>query len=115
MNKIPAVDVIIVNYNSTDYLLKCIESIYQTLNGRSANIFVEDNASTDGIDRINQLFPKVRVNRNRVNIGFGAAVNQALRKGKSPYVILINPDSKVQQKPVCHPDQSRFESSVRAV
>ena len=91
------IDVIIVNYNSTDYLLKCIDSIYRSLKGRCANIFVEDNASTDGVHRINHRFPDVHVNLNRLNIGFGAAVNQAIKKGLSPYIVLINPDSKVQQ------------------
>jgi len=93
----PTIDIIIVNYNSTDFLLECIDSIYRSLNGRSAQIFVEDNASTDGVDRINRHFPDVCVNRNRLNIGFGAAVNQAIRKGKSPYVVLINPDAKIEK------------------
>lgn len=90
------VDIIIVNYNSTDYLLSCIDSIYRSLNGKNADIFVEDNASKDGVNRINQCFPEVQVNRNRSNIGFGAAVNQALIRGNSPYIVLINPDSKVE-------------------
>lgn len=94
---IPSIDIIIVNYNSTDYLLECIDSIYRSLNGRSAIIFVEDNASTDGVDRINQYFPDVRVNLNHYNIGFGAAVNQAIKKGSNPYIVLINPDSKVEK------------------
>jgi len=93
----PSIDIIIVNYNSTDYLLECIDSIYRSLNGRNAHIFVEDNASTDGVDRINQHFPQVKVNINHTNIGFGAATNQAIKKGESPYIVLINPDSKVEE------------------
>jgi GT2 family glycosyltransferase/glycogen synthase len=93
----PSIDIIIVNYNSTDYLLECIDSIYRSLNGRCAHIFVEDNASIDGVDRINQQFPQVKVNINHTNIGFGAATNQAIKKGKSPYIVLINPDSKVEK------------------
>lgn len=91
------IDIIIVNYNSTDYLLVCLESIYRSLDGRPARIFVEDNASTDGVHRIRQNFPDVHVNQNAVNIGFGAAANMAMKKGNSPYVVLINPDSKVEK------------------
>lgn len=91
------IDIVIVNYNSTDYLFDCIQSIYRTLNGRAAHIFVEDNASTDGVHRICQAFPDVELNVNRFNIGFGAAANQGIRKGDSPFVVLINPDSVVEK------------------
>ncbi len=45
-------DIIIVNYNSTDHLLNCLESLQKALNGLDARIFVQDNASTDGVERI---------------------------------------------------------------
>ncbi len=93
---IPLIDIVIVNYNSTEYLLDCIQSIYRSLNGRNANIFITDNASVDGIHRVNQHFPEVKVQINHCNIGFGAAANQAIEIGNSPYIVLINPDSKVE-------------------
>jgi GT2 family glycosyltransferase len=89
------IDIIIVNYNSTDRLLHCISSIQQTLGNLTAKILVEDNASTDGVDRIEQLVPDVRLTKNTTNLGFAKAVNQAVRKGCSPYVILLNPDTVI--------------------
>ena len=89
------IDVIIVNYNSTAYLVGCLESVKQSLNGMSARIFVQDNASSDGVDKIREAFPDVFFTRNRSNIGFAAAVNQALAVGESPYVVLLNPDAVV--------------------
>ncbi|MEN6320678.1 MAG: glycosyltransferase family 2 protein [Syntrophaceae bacterium] len=86
-------DIILVNYNSTDHLLNCLSSIYWSLGNLSVKIFVEDNASTDGVDRITKLFPEVQLTENTVNLGFAKAVNQALLKGCSPYVILLNPDT----------------------
>jgi GT2 family glycosyltransferase len=87
------IDIVIVNFNSTDYLLKCLQSVYADLEGFPATVWVVDNASADGIHRITDQFPEVILTRNKRNLGFGAAVNQALKKGVSPYVVLLNPDS----------------------
>jgi len=63
------IDIIIVNYNSTDYLLKCLESVYESLEGISANVLIQDNGSKDGVDRITDLFPNVILVQNSHNIG----------------------------------------------
>ena len=87
------IDIIIVNYNSTDYLLDCIRTVYRELEGFLATIWVEDNASTDGVHRVTEQFPDVVLTCNQQNLGFAAAVNRALRRSQSPYVILLNPDA----------------------
>ncbi|MDL1963841.1 MAG: glycosyltransferase family 2 protein [Deltaproteobacteria bacterium] len=92
-----SVDIIIVNYNSTDYLIKCLESIYDSLGDISANIFVQDNDSDDDVTRISELFPDVLITGNTYNMGFAAAVNQALKQSFSPYVVLLNPDTYVEK------------------
>jgi len=86
-------DVIIVNYNSTDYLLSCLSSIFNTLDEVSTNITVQDNASNDNVDRVEETFPDVKVVRNSRNIGFSKAVNKAIEGGVSPYVAILNPDT----------------------
>ena len=45
------IDIIIVNYNSTDYLIPCLQTIYETLADWSVNIFVQDNSDNDEINR----------------------------------------------------------------
>lgn len=87
------IDIIIVNYNSTDYLLKCLGSVYESLESISANVFVQDNGSKDGVDRISDLFPKVTLVKNGRNIGFASAVNKVLRQCSAQYVVLLNPDA----------------------
>lgn len=89
------IDIIIVNYYSTDYLLKCLDSIYYSLDGLCANVSVIDNGSKDGLNRINGNFPDVCVNINSINIGFAAAANKVIKQSRSPYVVLLNPDSFV--------------------
>ncbi len=89
-------DIIIVNYNSTDHLLVCLRSIYKSLEGSYAEIFVQDNASKDNVDCVIDRFPEVNLTKNKSNLGFAKAVNQALKQGVAPYVLLVNPDSQVR-------------------
>ncbi len=89
------IDIIIVNYNSTDYLIECIRSVMASLNGFRADIYIQDNASDDGVEKVLVDFPNVKLTRNYKNIGFAAAVNQALFQGNNPYVMLLNPDTIV--------------------
>jgi hypothetical protein len=81
------IDIIIVNYNSTDFLLKCLESVYETLGEYSAVVRIQDNASSDRVHRVTERFPAAILTQNERNIGFAAAVNQALKQSSSPYVI----------------------------
>jgi GT2 family glycosyltransferase len=88
-------DIIIVNYNSTDYLLSCLGSVYDSLQGLPAKVFVQDNASEDDVDRVNEAFPKVLLSKNSYNMGFSTAANNALKQSAAPYVVLLNPDTHV--------------------
>ena len=90
-----SIDIVIVNYNSSIYLEKCIKSIKMSNDRYDIVFHVVDNQSSDGIDRVVDLFPDVNFVLNKKNKGFAAAVNQALRCGTSPYVMLINPDAQI--------------------
>jgi GT2 family glycosyltransferase/glycogen synthase len=91
------IDIIIVNYNSTDYLLKCLQSIFDDLSGLSANVFVQDNGSKDGVDRVTRRFPRVVLNKNKKNVGYSKAINQILKQSNSPFIVLLNPDTCVEK------------------
>lgn len=88
-------DIIIVNYNSTDYLLRCLRSVYDALHGLPANVLIEDNASEDGVDRVKAEFPQVVLSKNSYNMGFAKAINNALKQSTSPYIVILNPDTYV--------------------
>ena len=92
-----SLDVIVVNYNSTTPLLHCIESLLNIAGAISLNIFVQDNASTEGdVGRVTRAFPEVLLTRNDRNLGFAKAVNNALKQGAAPYILILNPDTLVQ-------------------
>ncbi len=91
-----ALDTIIVNYNSTDHLLGCLESLSRQQSVIRPKIYVQDNASCDDVLRVRERFSDVRLAVNRHNIGFGRAVNQAIRKSAGEYIIILNPDTIVE-------------------
>lgn len=90
-----SLDIIIVNYNSTDYLLQCLESVFRGPNGGSVHVYIADNGSTDGVDRLRARFPEINLHINECNLGFARAVNQCIPKGDSSYLLLLNPDTIV--------------------
>lgn len=92
------VSVIIVNYNVRAFLNSALISLFKSLEGLDAEIFVVDNASDDGsVELIKTNFPSVHLIANSANVGFAKANNQAMALAKGKYLLLINPDTLVQE------------------
>ena len=90
--------IIIVNYNVRDFLENALVSLQKASEGLNTEFFVVDNASDDGsVDLLKQKFPNVRVIENRENLGFAKANNQALPLVKGKIILLVNPDTLVQE------------------
>lgn len=86
--------IIIVNWNTKDFLRGCLRSVHQTIKDLSFEIIVVDNASRDGsVAMLRKEFPDVHVIENEENRGFGAANNQALGIMKGRYALLLNTDT----------------------
>jgi N-acetylglucosaminyl-diphospho-decaprenol L-rhamnosyltransferase len=91
----PNIDVVIVNWNSRDYLGRCLSVLptVQAQSGVGFHIVVIDNASSDGsADSLETGDVCAEVVRNAQNRGFGAASNQGARMGSAPYILFLNPD-----------------------
>lgn len=88
---------ITVNYNVKEHVIALLDSIYQTINDLSVEIFVVDNASVDGAcHAIPHRFPNIHFIQNEENIGFGKANNQAIKQARGNYTLIINPDCVVK-------------------
>lgn len=84
----------IVNYNTDDYLVKCLRSIQSVENEAEIATYVVDNASSDdSTKKAQKLFPKVNFILNKVNLGFGKAHNQVLKNLNTEYALILNPDT----------------------
>jgi hypothetical protein len=89
--------IIIVNWNSKDYLRKCLASVFAETRGLDYEIIVIDSASHDGCDRmLREEFPQVRFIQSTVNLGFARANNQAFAVCKGEYVLFLNPDTELR-------------------
>jgi GT2 family glycosyltransferase len=90
------VDIIIVNWNSGEYLQKCISSIFCTDNKNFiSKIFVIDNNSKDSsVDKI-IINNQIEIIRNKENVGFSKAANQGFKLSTAEYVLLLNPDTEL--------------------
>lgn len=89
--------VIIVNYNVEYFLEQCLYSVRKASKGIEMDVFVVDNNSVDGSNRmVREKFPEVILIENKENIGFSRANNQAIRLSTAEYVLLLNPDTVVE-------------------
>ena len=86
--------IIIVNYNTKDFLRDCLKSVIEQTKELEYEIIVSDNGSTDGSLQMLKLeFPQVQIIANGQNLGFGAANNKALDIAKGKYIFYLNSDT----------------------
>ncbi len=89
--------IIIVNWNTKEFLLPCVRSIFENQQRMGWEVVVVENGSQDGsADEIRKTFPFVHLIVNERNLGFSKAVNQGLQKASGRYVLLLNPDIQVK-------------------
>src|SRR5262249_51102169 len=93
----PALDIVIVNWNSQSYLRECLTSLDRSTLASRLNVIVVDNASGDGSSE--GLVIKraaLTVAANAENVGFAAACNQGARSGHASLLLFLNPDVRVE-------------------
>ncbi|MBL8162434.1 MAG: glycosyltransferase family 2 protein [Anaerolineae bacterium] len=95
------VSIIIVNWNTKDLLAKCLRCVQETVKQVSYEIYVVDNASSDGSpDVLRRDFPDVKLIANTDNVGFARANNQAMRVCQGRYILLLNSDAFVKENTI---------------
>jgi GT2 family glycosyltransferase len=90
--------VIIVNYNVRYFLEQCLYSVFKAAQNIKLEVFVVDNNSVDrSVEMVREKFPQVKLIVNKENTGFSRANNQAIRQSTGEYVLLLNPDTVVEE------------------
>lgn len=89
--------IVIVNWNTREYLRSCLASIFSSTPSVSFEVIVVDNASGDGsAEMVRECFKNVELIENDENIGYAEGNNQAIERSGGEYLLLLNPDTEVR-------------------
>ena len=103
INKMKKVSVIIVSYNVRSYLAHAIDAVLKSTHER-LEIIVVDNHSYDGTcDYLKENYQNIKslhIISNSENIGFGKAVNQASEIATGEYIMVLNPDTIIEENTI---------------
>ena len=103
INKMKKVSVIIVSYNVRSYLAHAIDAILKS-NYKKLEIIVVDNHPYDGTcDYLKENYQDIKtlhVISNSENVGFGKAVNQASEVATGEYMMVLNPDTIIEENTI---------------
>ena len=106
-NSLKTISIIIVSFNSRNYLKNCMDSIIKfppSLGQNEYEVIIVDNNSSDGtVDFIEKNYLQhsfVRLIKNDKNMGFSYANNLALKNSNSKYYFLLNSDTEVYENSI---------------
>ena len=96
MQKKPLVSILIANYNSSQYIKQCIESLNSQTYKNLEIIFFDDNSSDNSLDVIKQ-FTNVKIIENKIQTKFGSlnqlnAFKEAIKVSKGELIFLLDSD-----------------------
>ena len=90
--------IVIVNYNVKHFLDQCLHSVFRAIENMEAEVFVVDNNSVDdSMEMVAAKYPQAISILNKKNVGFSVANNQAIRESNGEYVVVLNPDTVVEE------------------
>ena len=90
------ISIIVLSYNTQALTLQCLKSVQEACKAVSAEVFVVDNASSDGsVEQIQKRFPFVKIICNKENLGYARANNQAIKASIGGIKLLLNSDTKL--------------------
>lgn len=98
--------IIIVSYNTKDFVPDCLTSIHKTIKKHSYEVFVVDNASTDESVKATEKFINEKGYKNmysiesKINLGFSKANNVGVKRSKGRYVLFLNPDTVIYENTI---------------
>ncbi len=89
--------IIIVNWNTVDYLKACLRSIEINAPACEYEVIMVDNASSDGsADMVRESFPGVKLIANETNEKYAVGNNIGIQESQGEHILLLNPDTKVK-------------------
>ena len=94
----PLLSIIIVAWNSEEFIKNCLQSIFNTRGSIELEVIVIDNGSQDETVKIVQEFkPLVKPVFNQTNLGYAKGNNQGIEIARGEYILLLNPDVELKE------------------
>ena len=87
-----AISIVIVTYNSGQFIEDCLDSISGQTSKEFEVIIVDNNSTDKTLEVIMQKLPDVRLISNRENFGFSRAVNQGIEYSGGEFILILNSD-----------------------
>ena len=94
----PQLSILVVNWNTRDLVLGCLDSLAAATEGIPAEVVVVENGSVDGSPEALARRTDIVLIENARNLGYAAAVNQAYRRSSGELVLLLNSDVGVDRR-----------------
>ena len=95
------ISVIIVNYQSQDKVLKCLDALSSADWGDlSREIIVVDNDSGDDLARVKEIFPEVKIIKSEKNLGMGGGNNLGAHNSSGEFILILNPDTVIKNEAI---------------
>ena len=100
----PKISIIVVSFNTREMTIECLRSIIRETSEWDYEVQVIDNCSSDGsLEAIEREFgadPRFVIESAASNLGFAAANNQLSKSARGEYLLLLNPDTVIQDQAI---------------
>lgn len=93
----PKLSIIILSYNTRDITLKCLDSVFKSINTNNIEVIVIDNGSQDGSKEILQGKSNLKIILNEKNLGYSKGNNQGIKAAQGEYILFLNSDVIIDQ------------------
>lgn len=92
----PELSIILVSYNTADYIVRALASVYEETTKTAFEIIVVDNESSDNsVETLREQFPDVTLIESGANLGFAGGVRMGVEQAQGDYLLLLNPDTLI--------------------
>lgn len=91
----PSVSILLILHNNAELTLPCLKSL-QSETETPVEVIIVDNASSDRTPALLAAIKGARIVRNKENVGFLLAVNQAARLARGDHLLLLNNDATIR-------------------
>ncbi|MDQ7781272.1 MAG: glycosyltransferase family 2 protein [Desulfomonilaceae bacterium] len=89
--------VIVVNRNTSDLLVRCLDHIFRSeIDGEFEVIVVDNGSGDDSVERAARHHPRTTIIEAGRNLGFAAANNRAFEETHGEFLLLVNTDAMLR-------------------